>query len=150
MNNFAHFLHLDLVGNMVVKAASPGEVIRPEILQEARALAASVVIPGKQQNLTIPGVLTCQGCGSSLLQIQESGQVRCVMCGTEGELSSNDKTYEIHTVKDKPIRYSQQGMDEHTRKLEDVKKSYIANRNELFALRKKYDSYDWWIKRDGW
>ncbi len=94
-------------------------------------------------------VLACQVCGSSMLQVRPSGQVRCSMCIAGGELKADGEGYTIVFEKTGHRRFSQEGMAEHGRLLEEVKKSYIANRQELFRRRKPYDAYDWWVVREG-
>lgn len=149
VNNFARFLHLDVVGDMQVQAASPGEVVEPEILATARKLANQLIDPAAAPVSAAEAVLACQVCGSSMLQVRPSGQVRCSMCNAGGELKADGEGYTIVFEKTGHRRFSQEGMAEHGRLLEEVKKSYIANRQELFRRRKPYDAYDWWVVQEG-
>ncbi len=142
--NFARFLHLEVAGSMLVQAASPGEAARPEVLAEARALAGRLA--GGGTDVSLPGVHTCRVCGSSMLQIAPSGAVRCVMCDARGELKAADGVVAIEFA-DGHERFSPAGKAEHAALLEEIKRRYIAEREELFRRRKPYGTPDWWVKR---
>jgi len=147
--NFARFLHLELAGTLLANAANPGEVVQPEILAEARALAKKLVtINRNDEQMNIQSdTHTCAGCGSSLLQVCSSGQVRCVMCGTTGQLSTELGRFVLTFNPPKHSRFSPYGMAEHGQRLENIKEEYIAKRKELLALRKQYQNQDeWWIR----
>ncbi|MDT8900720.1 flavodoxin family protein [Anaeroselena agilis] len=143
--NFARFLHLEVAGCMLVRAASPGEAARPEVLAEARALAGRLM--GGEAELSLPGVHTCRECGSSLLQIAPSGAVRCVMCDARGELKAQDGKVAIEFAARGHGRFSPAGKAEHAALLEEIKRRYIAEREELFRIRKPYGTPDWWVRR---
>ncbi len=143
--NFARFLHLEVAGSMLVQAASPGEAARPEVLAEARALAGRLT--GGGADLSLPGVHTCRDCGGSLLQIAPSGAVRCVMCDARGELKAADGEVAIEFAAGDHERFSPAGKGEHAALLEEIKRHYIAEREELFRRRKPYGTPDWWVKR---
>ncbi|MDR3561712.1 MAG: NAD(P)H-dependent oxidoreductase [Negativicutes bacterium] len=145
VNNFARFLHLEVQGDMLVNAASPGEAVRPEVLAAARELAGRLVDDG-QADIEAPGVISCQGCGSSLLQLAPDGKVRCVMCGTEGMLKSAAGGFGIDFAAGGHLRFSPAGMDHHSRLLEDIKRQFIATRQELAQLRRPYSNMDWWVE----
>ena len=142
--NLARFLHLDVVGTMLVKAASPGETVKPEVLQEAHRLAAALI--GGKEAWPKDDLLRCKECGSSLLQLSAGGAVSCRMCNAQGALLSGDDGVRIRFNPGKHRRFSPEGMTEHGRLLEDVRDDYIARRQELNRLRKPYQAYDWWIK----
>jgi len=145
VNNFARFLHLEVVGNMLVQAASPGEVVRPDILATARDLAARL-LSTEAADPALPEVMCCRQCGSALLQLTPTGGVRCVMCGTHGRLTSADGGFAINYAADEHVRFSRSGMDEHTRLLETIKQKFIATRSELAQLRRPYSEHDWWVE----
>jgi len=148
--NFARFLHLEVVGDMQVQAASPGEVVEPEVLATARRLAARLLDPAAEPVVTAANdVLACQVCGSSMLQLKPSGQVRCSMCNAAGELQQNGEGYSLVFNTSEHRRFSPEGMAQHGRLLEEVKKSYIAGRQELFRRRKPYEAYQWWVVPEG-
>lgn len=140
--NFARFLHLDLVGGMLVRAASPGEAARPEVLAEARELAARLVVVADEAPAS-SGVCVCEGCGSSLLQITPSGRVRCVMCEAGGKIVAGDSGVSVVFDKDGHGRFTAAGKDEHVQLLEDIKSDFIANRSEFFRRRKPYEDMAW-------
>lgn len=144
--NFARFLHLELAGTMLVQAANPGEAVQPDILAEARRLAASL----NWENTTRPGgdtSITCPDCGSSLLQLNGSGHVRCVMCNATGTLTTENSRFSVQFTLPTPSRFSPVGIARHGQHLEAIKADYLAKRRELVALRKQYQSQDeWWIQ----
>jgi multimeric flavodoxin WrbA/uncharacterized Zn finger protein (UPF0148 family) len=143
--NFARFLHLEVAGSLLVQAASPGEAARPEVLAEARALAGRLL--GGAADLTLPGAHTCAACGSSLLQVAPSGAVRCVMCDARGEPKAKDGQVAIEFAAGGPERFSPAGKAEHAALLEEIKARYMAERNEMYRVRKPYENPDWWVKR---
>ncbi len=142
--NAARFLHLDVVGTMLVHAASPGEVVKPEILDQARQLATSLVSDGRVTNSS--SVHACQLCGNTLLQLQSTGAVKCRMCGADGKISIAEGELTVQFAIPKHQRFSQEGMSEHGKILEAIKNQYIAERHELNKLRKLYQNYNWWIQ----
>lgn len=142
--NFARFLHLDVMGSMLVRAASPGEVVKPEVLAEAHRLAAAL-IDGKPV-LPADGPLCCDECGSTLLQLSPNGAVECRMCGLSGKLEAQEGNIRLQFGKREHRRFSPQGMAEHGKVLEAVRDEYIAQRQELNRLRKPYQANDWWVK----
>ena len=143
--NFSRFLHLDLKGTMLVQAANPGDAVQPEILAEARELAGRLV--GNSLAADKQSTHTCAGCGSSVLQIDPAGQVRCVMCGLTGQITAAAGRFTIIFNQPKHNRFSPEGMAEHGQRLENIKAEYIAKRKELLALRKKYQEQDeWWVR----
>lgn len=142
--NFARFLHLDLRGTMVVRAANPGEAIQEEILANARSLAQRLTSSSESHD-AIPCHI-CSNCGSSLLQINKSGQVRCVMCDLTGQIQIVDGHCAIAFTPMEHSRFSPIGMAEHGERLESIKREYIAKRKQLMELRKPYQTKDeWWV-----
>ena len=144
VNNFARFLHLELVGSMTVRAASPGEAVQPEVLAEARRLAGRLV--SGAADVSVPGVLCCADCGSSMLQVAPTGAVRCAMCDARGQIKAGPGGVSIEFTAGHE-RFSPAGKVEHAELLEDIKRHYIANRSGLFEVRKPYEGMDWWVKR---
>ena len=145
VNNFARFLHLDVVGNMVVRAANPGEVVEDQTLATAANLASRLL--DSASDLSLPGLNTCRQCGSSLLQLSTSGTVRCVMCGAQGAISVNQGKVSAEFPAGGETRFSPQKMIEHCALLESIKQRYISTREELSRRRKPYVQLnDWWVK----
>lgn len=147
VRNFAGFLHLDVVGSLTVQAANPGTAVKPAILEEARKLAQRL-IPGQAGVAAWPDCC-CPACGSSLLQLKTSGDVRCVMCNSTGRITADGEGIAIRFVPSDHPRFSAAGMAEHGRLLEGIKDDYLASRKELAAVRKDYQQYDtWWVEPD--
>jgi multimeric flavodoxin WrbA len=148
--SFARFLHLDIVGVLPVHAANPGEAVRPEILVEVRRLAGRL-LPGNvdetdgascSQSATTSGDITCNDCGSGVINLSANGTVRCVMCGASGKVSiegaSAERMLNCIWAPSEHFRYSVAGMGEHARRLEHIKAEFIARRHELMELLKPY------------
>ncbi|HWR42233.1 flavodoxin family protein [Sporomusa sp.] len=144
VNNFARFLHLDVVGDLLVHAAIPGEALDEDIKTAAHELVKRLIAPPGGDKSSSGG-LTCADCDSSLLQISASGHVRCVMCGTTGQLQCESGQFSIHYTNKILPRFSPEGMTEHGRTLESYKERYISKRRELAQLCKPYSDYDWWV-----
>lgn len=145
--NFAHFLHLDVVGIMTIEAANPGEAAAPGILEQARTLAARL-LNQETPALTADNTLTCAECNSSLLQITTAGTVLCPMCGATGILTGTCTQPSIQFSLSEHPRFSSQGLTEHALLLEQKKAEFLHKRTELYGLRQHYKQYDhWWIKR---
>jgi multimeric flavodoxin WrbA len=140
--NFARFLHLDVVGDMLVQAASPGEAVTPEVLAEARQMAARLLEGDGEPSR--PGVLTCPRCGSSLLQVAPTGEVRCVMCDARGRIKSKDGQVSVEFDRREHYRFSSAGRDEHVQLLAEIRQRYLANRSEYYNSRKPYEKFDYW------
>ena len=148
----ARFLHLDVAGVLPIHAANPGEAARPEILEQARALAG-LLISGRSdametQNRSVIRQTTnsddivCSACGSGVVRLSGNGSVRCVICGTVGTIHANGVSgggsVQCEWDRSEHFRYSVEGMMEHGQRLEDIKADFIARRQELAELRKPY------------
>ena len=148
----ARFLHLDVVGVLPIHAANPGEVARPEILQQVRALAGLLITgwtaDAKTQSKSVvrqainSDDIVCGACGSGIIRLSGNGSVRCVICGAVGSIrvaeASGGGSVQCGWDTPEHFRYSVAGMNEHGRRLEDIKADFIARRQELAELRKPY------------
>ncbi|MCX7781040.1 MAG: NAD(P)H-dependent oxidoreductase [Negativicutes bacterium] len=144
--NFARFMHLDVLGDMLIRATGPGEVVQPAVLDAARQLAARL-LTGERQ-LPNTAFCTCELCGSTLLQLTPTGKVACRMCQAEGTLRQTADGFNIQFAKPEHYRFSPEGMDEHAERLMAARNQFIADRQQLNLLRKPYQKYDWWLKPD--
>lgn len=150
--SFARFLHLDVVGVLPVRAANPGEVVRPEVLSQARSLAGRLLekaggelgsgslLPPFQPTQT--DQIACACCGSGIFRMSDQGKVGCVICGATGtiEIRGPSDSRKVFCLWNGPkhFRYSSAGMQEHGSRLESIKEEFLAKRHELAALRKEY------------
>ena len=148
----ARFLHLDVVGVLPIHAANPGEAARPEILEQARALAGLLVTERTDavgpkngsviRQTTNSDDIVCSACGSGIVRLSCNGSVRCVICGAVGAIhameASGGDAVQCEWDRPEHFRYSVEGMMEHGRRLEDIKADFIARRQELAELRKPY------------
>lgn len=147
--SFARFLHLDLTGIQMVRAANPGEVVKDEVLAEARELAQTLLPGAEVKKAATVGErenLACPSCGSSLLQVSRNGRVRCPLCDCRGRISSVESAVRVAFEVPRHNRFSPEGMKEHGERLERIKEEYMANREELAALRKPYRTEVNWLK----
>lgn len=149
--SFARFLHLNVVDDMLVQAANPGEAARPEVLARARELA--VQLSGVPANAgsgggetAAPEEIRCTGCGGGLFRLSAAGSVRCAVCGATGTLNSEGDGCAVRFAAGGLARFSPQGMAEHGRRLEEIKEDYLIRRGELHKIRKAWDGPDWWIR----
>ena len=141
----ARFLHLDVVGVLAVHAANPGEVVQPEILdqaeQMARRLLVESVLPAGQATMEI----ACAVCGSGLLRLHKTGALTCVICGATGSVEASGQAgQKLDCRWDSPqhYRYSPAGMTEHAERLASIKQDFIARRQALVELRKPYKAME--------
>jgi NAD(P)H-dependent FMN reductase len=149
--SFARFLHLDVVGVLPVHAANPGEAARPEILAKARELAGRLLdVPAetetpagrdRRRQAVNSADVVCAVCGSGLLRISVQGGVVCAICGATGSIArslASGRVAECDWNLSGHFRYSIEGMQEHARRLEQIKADFMARRHELAELRKPY------------
>ena len=142
VHNFASFLHLQVKGKMLVRAANPGEVATPAILQKARDLAWCLLEDRRFEQER--EALTCSVCNSSLLQLLKDGTVRCPMCETTGNLQKDGSDYMIIVQEKAKSLFCRSANG--TCKVGSIKENYIANRRELKKVRERYAAYDdWWV-----
>jgi NAD(P)H-dependent FMN reductase len=144
----ARFLHLDLVGVLPVQAANPGEVVQPEVLDQAVKMALRLIddsAPPAGDKLLPAGQdaagIVCAVCGSGLLRLNKTGAVTCVICGAAGSVEIGGQPGQTLDCRwDSPdhYRYSRAGMTEHAERLESIKQDFIARRIVLLELRKPY------------
>lgn len=144
IRNFCRWMHLDLVGDMEIKAANPGEVVKDSILKEARILAKSLI----NQSIIVNNNnnLVCSICGNSILKIHKDGTIICPMCNGKGLLELNNNIYSIKYNNQEKNRFTTDEMNKHGKLLENIKSEYLANKREFTKIRKEYKKYDWWIK----
>ena len=147
VNNFARFLHLDVVGDLSVNAAIPGEALEEKTIKAAHELSKRLWEPASTAlEPEASAGLLCSECQSSLLQIAATGHVRCVMCGMTGQLQATADRWSIRFRAQEPARFSREGMNEHRQKLESLKTRYLEKRKELAQRCKVYADYDWWVR----
>jgi NAD(P)H-dependent FMN reductase len=150
--SFARFLHLDVVGVLPVHAANPGEVVQPEVLDQAAKMALRLLddsAPPTGDKLLQAGqdaaAIVCVVCGSGLLRLNKTGTVGCVICGAAGSVETGGQagqTLNCHWDLPEHDRYSPAGMTEHAERLEGIKRDFIARRHELNELRKPYKAME--------
>ena len=149
--SFARFLHMDVVGVLPVHAANPGDVIKTEVLDAVRKLAAKLIadetvkIAADVGEGLKNGDITCAYCGSGLVRVQTNGEVRCVICDARGMLDFSKVSADSCCRWDEPghFRYSSAGMKEHAERLENIKADFIARRQELAECRAPYRKLEW-------
>ena len=137
--NFARFLHLDVVGRMSVNAANPGEVATPEVIAQVRELAMKL-LSEKPANLATANAdaLCCPVCGSGVFRLLREGSACCPSCGATGRIRNDAGKISLDFHAEEPIRFSLEGMEEHGARLEATKERYMADRQRLAELRRKY------------
>ena len=148
----ARFLHLDVVGVLAVHAANPGEVVQPEILDQAEQMARRLLV---ESALPVGGVpfqagqasmeIACAACGSGLLRLNKTGALTCVICGATGSVEASGQAgQKLDCRWDSPqhYRYSPAGMTEHAERLAGIKQDFIARRQALVELRKPYKAME--------
>ena len=148
----ARFLHLDVVGVLPVHAANPGEVVQPEVLEQAAKMALRLLddseLPagGNRLHAGQDSVeIACAVCGSGLLRLRKTGAITCVMCGASGAVELGGPAGQRLDCRwDSPAhyRYSPAGMTEHGERLESIKQDFIARRHEMAELRKHYKAME--------
>jgi NAD(P)H-dependent FMN reductase/uncharacterized Zn finger protein (UPF0148 family) len=148
----ARFLHLDLVGVLPVHAANPGEVVQPEVLDQAATMALRLLddsaFPAGGKLLQAgqdPAEIACAVCGSGLLRLNKTGAVTCVICGAAGSVEIGGQpgqTLDCQWDAPEHYRYSPAGMTEHAERLESIKQDFIARRMALMELRKPYKAME--------
>ena len=149
--SFARFLHLNVVGVLPVHAANPGEAVRQDGLEQARAIA-SLLLPHTEsateieksiavRQATNKEDIVCGCCGSGMVRLSRHGTVRCVICGASGRIAASfleGSSVNCEWDIPEPFRYSIEGMGEHAQRLESIKAEFIAHHREFFELRKPY------------
>ena len=148
----ARFLHLDVVGVLAVHAANPGEVVQPEILDQAEQMARRLL---EESALPVGGnplqagqdttEIACAACGSGLLRLNKTGALTCVICGATGSVEAGGQAgQKLDCRWDSPqhYRYSPAGMTEHAERLASIKQDFIARRMALVELRKPYKAME--------
>lgn len=141
LNTFAHCMHFDVYGSLVVQAANPGEAINQEVIQKLKKLA-SEVLSGKKQIPEKGKPLICPECAGNLFQFFESGRVLCVYCNLEGKIKMQENRITPEFQSSGLPRFSLEGLKHHAALLDKIKNDYISKRVQLNDIRKPYRNYD--------
>lgn len=143
--HFARFLGLNVTGTLLVHETLPGDVVNQKTLDSIRKLAMSLV-DQSIVDFKDPDTVYCPDCDSSLLQIFHQGKWRCPMCAAHGEWSIHNGSFALSWQPGEHRRYTQEGMVEHGRLLDQIKQEFIRKKDSVVTAQNQYRSMDLWVK----
>lgn len=134
-------LRMKLVDCWQVFATLPGEsLLNPRNISYAQELAKGI-FKGREYRA---GSRECSFCGSDLFRLLPDNRVECPICGAQGSLR-NDSVLDFSDSE--YCRFFDQEMDEHFKGfLLEMKKRFLAEKDNLKELQKGYRDPNWWIK----
>jgi NAD(P)H-dependent FMN reductase len=143
--HFARFLGLDVTSTLIINETLPGDVVNHKILDSIQRLAMSLV-DHSIVDFTDPDKVYCPDCGSSLLQIFHQGKWCCPMCAANGEWSVHDGNFNLSWQPGEHRRYTQEGMLEHGRLLDQIKDEFIRRKDSVVTVQNQYRGIDLWVR----
>ncbi len=145
VDSFIKFTLADHRGSEVVYAALPGEVfLSDEAKQAAKRLATALVEgapPGK------PSIPRCNLCGGDTFRFLENGNVRCMVCSSEGTYGWDNGCLRMETARgDHAVFLTSDDARKHFEFLRGMKDKFIAKRKELKEVVQDYHDMGEWIR----
>lgn len=149
---FAKKLHLNVLAAETILATLPGDSVKGENLEILHRLT-EVLKSGRADqewgtsSQTVCGrrLLTCPNCGSSLLQIMPSGDVRCNLCGSMMKLVRDGEGYGLEHDPGWEHHFTHKSLDDHVDYLMEKKQLFLDTRDEIKKLQEGYAEEDWWF-----
>lgn len=144
------FIRLSLAdhrGSEVVYAALPGEILLSDDGKQAAKRLAKALIEGPSQHEADSKIPKCNLCGGDTFRFLENGNVRCMVCSSEGSYCWKNDALEIKTVRgDHAIFLTREDAANHFDFLRGMKDKFSAKRKELKSAVRDYQDIGTWIR----
>ncbi len=147
LDSFIKFSLADHRGSEVVYAALPGEVFLSDEGRLAAKVLARALIEGTPDHESDPRVPRCKLCGGDTFRFLQNGNVRCMVCSSEGSYGWEDDALQIETVRgEHAVFLTYEDATNHFAFLRDMKDKFITKRKELKSAVKDYYDIGEWIR----
>lgn len=147
VDSFIKFSLADHRGSEVVYAALPGEVFLSDEGKGAAKRLAQALIGEAGEPEGGSQVPRCNLCGGDTFRFLPNGNVRCMVCSSEGSYSFQNDTLRIETVRgDHAVFLTRDDATNHFAFLRGMKDRFLAKRKELKAAVREYHDVGEWIR----
>lgn len=147
IDSFIKFSLADHRGSEIVYAALPGEVfLSPEAKNAAHRLAKALIgeIPEQEDDPTVP---RCNLCGGDTFRFLPNGNVRCMVCSSEGTCVFHNNALGIKTERgDHAVFLNKEDATNHFAFLRGMKDRFVAKRKDLKEAVQEYHDVGEWIR----
>ncbi|MFH0824657.1 MAG: hypothetical protein V2B18_18030, partial [Pseudomonadota bacterium] len=147
VDSFIKLLLADHRGSEVVYAALPGEALLSERGKETAKRLAEALIHGAGQREGGPRIPRCRLCGGDTFRFLDNGNVRCMVCSSEGGYVLENDEIIIETVRgDHAVFLSREDATKHFDFLRSMKDRFAAERKALKEAVREYHDIGEWIR----
>ena len=147
VDSFIKFILADHRGSEVVYAALPGEVFLSGAAKDTAKRLAKALVDGPLEQDSDSRVPKCNLCGGDTFRFLENGNVRCMVCSSEGSYGWKEDALHIETVRgEHAIFHTHEDATNHFDFLRGMKDRFIAKRKELKAAVQEYHDIGEWIR----
>jgi multimeric flavodoxin WrbA len=147
VDSFIKFTLADHRGSQIIYAALPGEVLLSEKGRTAARNLAHSLVDGPSRVEADSRVPRCKLCGGDTFRFLENGNIRCMVCSSEGNYSWNNDALQISTVKgEHSIFLTQEDATNHFAFLRGMKDRFVAKRKDLKEATRDYHDIGQWIR----
>ena len=131
----ARVLDLKVVGSAILYGALPGEVVlKEENLKILKELAKNFFKEEKEE----VNDFKCNICGSNYFEFLENNFVKCLVCKNKGRLVIEDGNINVYIEEGELFFGSKEAKLRHKEWLKGMKNRFIAEREKLKEVMKKY------------
>jgi multimeric flavodoxin WrbA len=147
VDSFMKFSLADHRGSAIVYAALPGEVLLSEEGKQTAKLLARALIDGPSEREGEAQAPRCELCRGDTFRFLKNGNVRCMVCSSEGSYGWKDDALHITTVRGgHAIFLTYEDAKHHFAFLRGMKDRFIAKRKDLKAAVQEYRDVGEWIR----
>jgi len=147
VDSFIKFSLADHRGSEVLYAALPGEVLLSDEGKHSAKRLAQALIEGVPEHQDESSVPRCKVCGGDTFRFLENGNIRCMICSSEGSYGWKNDALHISTVRgDHAIFLSYEDAIAHFDFLRGMKDKFLSMRKELKAATQEYQDIGEWIR----
>lgn len=137
----------DLRGSEIVYAALPGEALLSEEGKQAAERLAKALVEGPSEREGDSKAPRCNLCGGDTFRSLENGNVRCMLCSSEGSYGwQNDALHVTTTPGDHPLFLTYDDTKNHYEFLRGMKDKFMANKKALKAAAQDCHDVGEWIR----
>lgn len=146
VDSFIKFAFADHRGSKIVYAALPGEVLLSDGGKETAKFLAGALVNGPSTPKEDSGIPRCRLCGGDTFRFLENGNVRCMICSSQGSYGFEKEALHLDTVRGKhAIFLTYEDAKNHFAFLRGMKDKFVAKRKELKEAVEGYRDIGEWI-----
>jgi len=147
VDSFIKFSLADHRGSEIVYAALPGEVLLSDEGKRSAKFLARALIGEAAEHPDETAAPRCNLCGGDTFRFLENGNVRCMVCSSEGSYGWNNDGLQLKTGRgEHSIFLTYEDVSKHFDFLRGMKDKFILKRKELKEAVEEYRAIGEWIR----